>query len=529
MRDLLLDHISGAVKCRLSDAVCFVLQKTGIGNFGTNILPSVCFVDLSVNDLQSMEGFFTNFPIAWWIDLSNNQITSLESIGIPLCIGSLNLSHNNLRYDDLIPLRHCHILRLNIKGNMYIDFEKESTQEYILECIPNLWILNEDYIPMKSRKRHSASSRHHSRGASRNHSISDTHKTASNNHISTSPQLKINTKIEINDEISSKYSNIASYLDEATAPSEWLSDHLYHIRQTNLLNAIQNISKSIESLNYSRLDIILEDYLHEVWIFNKHRLTQGLGGQPMPYVDCVHMLKLPHKIRVDLCVLLTATIIFDLPPMILRDGFVLLLHQYMPMTSIQDLVLLPRFIKTALVAMIHRICGREQMELKIAMRMSDKPLHTSVIDAMGIPPSPTFGHSSGFTFLKPFRMYLEQPLPNPGAGVVNTVDCAYLNNTYSELEEELLNAVPIAPSRFNMSETALEQSSYKDWMSLVSRHAVLLLTKCPSCPSLTRQQTSKAGQDTYRKMLPILRAAGMRYQDLELRFTGPEIDGRANQ
>lgn len=68
--------------------------------------------------------------------------------------------------------------------------------------------------------------------------------------------------------------------------------------------------------------------------------------------------------------------------------------------------------------------------------------------------------------------------------------------------------------------------SQKDWISFVARHVVLMLTQAPSCPSLTRQQTSKVGQDLYFEMLPLLKAASMTLQDMGIQYSGPGVDGR---
>ena len=74
MRDLTLQIISKSVKCNFNDALCMVVNHAGIGNYGTQQLPTLFLIDLSINDLRNLNGLFFNFPSAWWIYLSNNQV-----------------------------------------------------------------------------------------------------------------------------------------------------------------------------------------------------------------------------------------------------------------------------------------------------------------------------------------------------------------------------------------------------------------------------------------------------------------------
>jgi hypothetical protein len=109
---------------------------------------------------------------------------------------------------------------------------------------------------------------------------------------------------------------------------------------------------------------------------------------------------------------------------------------------------------------------------------------------------------------------------------------------FSELELEILDKLPDVPTQSSAasyfrdkaaeaaSGAAMTSASYKEWIPFAARHTVLLLTKAPACPPLTRPQQSKVKQELYFDLLPILRAANMTMNDLDLAFTGPGKDGR---
>lgn len=69
-------------------------------------------------------------------------------------------------------------------------------------------------------------------------------------------------------------------------------------------------------------------------------------------------------------------------------------------------------------------------------------------------------------------------------------------------------------------------TEFRDWMSFAARHTILILKKSPACPALTKPLTQQSHQDMYDKLVPLLRAGGMTYRDLDIDLTGPRIDGR---
>lgn len=470
MKFLTADLITTYVKCTPQEAVCLVINNQNISAFETDENGSykgLLLVDLSNNLLKCLSTAFNVFPSAWWFNVSNNQLTRLERTNIPFCMGSLDLSVNNLTTDDLSVFDRCHILRLKIDSNPNINFKGKKTRDAIMAIIPDLWVLNNDYI-----------------------------------------------------QTSDSVEKLKAF---PLRVREWRVPAVINEKETRLLRALQSAPCGSDEADAFRLDVLLEDYLEETWLFNKYRVIQSLTGKKQkPYVDCTHIMSLSHSLRLDLAVLLTSMIIYAIPSQILNDALLMLLHPHMPVAAIQDLLRLPRFVHTALVCMIHRISKKELIELKLCRRLAVKPRHTLKFGPTESLPWPTYVGPEGFVHLRPLQQYLARSVPGPEGIEMAEGDGAV--QPYGELELELLYAIPPTPTLANAPEPS--SKSYRDWLSLVARHTVLLLKRCPSCPALTRAQTKKSDQDTYRQLLPLLTAAGMRYQDLELSFTGIGRDGR---
>jgi hypothetical protein len=141
-------------------------------------LPQVCIVDASHNGLSRADELWEIFPAAWWVNLSNNKLSSADPDTWPLALGELDLSHNSLSANALFRLSSCHIMRLKTKGNplneqmlSQINFSADpslveaETKEIQVEKkerlrrlslllnLPNLWVINDDFVSSLERKR----------------------------------------------------------------------------------------------------------------------------------------------------------------------------------------------------------------------------------------------------------------------------------------------------------------------------------------------------------------------------------------
>jgi len=178
-------------------------------------------------------------------------------------------SGNSLSFDELEKLSVSYILRLKIKGNLKIS--NEDYREEVMTRLPEVWVLDDEYIP-----------------------VNDINEMKRSHLRTVSPLLN-------------------RRLTSMNLSGDWCSYDRANERESLLLNAIQNIPVSSSLADSYRLDILLEDYLNETWTYNKNKFALGFSGTSMPYVDCVHILQLPHQLRIDLGILLTATILFDVP------------------------------------------------------------------------------------------------------------------------------------------------------------------------------------------------------------------------
>lgn len=91
---------------------------------------------------------------------------------------------------------------------------------------------------------------------------------------------------------------------------------------------------------------------------------------------------------------------------------------------------------------------------------------------------------------------------------------------YNTVEVGLLQALAGLVRDVSDFDEAEEKEQYSKQASLVARHAVLLLSRAPSCPPLAKRPTSTAAQRSYDALLPLLQRAGMSSTDLYGTTTG---------
>ena len=296
------------------------------------------------------------------------------------------------------------------------------------------------------------------------------------------------------------------------------------------------LNKFTESLARSNLTAIKTTYMQN--------LTPNLtSGRSLPTIDLYPLLILPHRLRLDLSVILTASILFPIPFPVLNDTLMILFSRYLSLADIQCLGQLPLFARTAIVSIIRRICRRELDEFNGNGFIFPKPSRSEFEDLNDInfdSSSLTFMGVNGFYFLKPIKWYLLRPLDANLAGVSKPPSSEDHTYIFSEIEMEILTNLPDTPTLTSsadmdeptgsFSDHSISMNSfvphYKRWSAYVARHTVLLLTKSPQCPPLTKAQTSKINQDIYTEMIPLLKAAQMTLEDLDVELSGPGNDGR---
>jgi len=201
------------------------------------ILPQCTLIDLSNNGFSIVNDIWSRFPNAWWVSFASNCITNIQPwlLLIPQSLSLLDLRDNLIcTKQDLVVLSKSYILQLNIfdtkvYNDMLLSYgyhdnnnnndikmkAKFQTRLELIKLLPNIWILNEDFVSYNERKY-----------------IKDKNDNINNMDIHFSQKL---------------------------------SD-----RQLNMLRAIQNIPQSGQLSDSMKLEIILEDYLEYARIFNKY-------------------------------------------------------------------------------------------------------------------------------------------------------------------------------------------------------------------------------------------------------------------
>ena len=433
------------------------------------------------------------------LDLRDNMIDSKQDLIILSKSYVLQLNINDTKvYNDIL---NSHGYNDNADLNTRLLAKFKSRLE-VLQLLPNIWVLDEEFISYTERKY--ANSNSDSDNKNSNSGVLDRHFT------------------------------------------QKLSD-----RQLIMLRAIQNVPQTGQLSDSMKLEIILEDYLEYARVFNKYCYPK-LKVSKKPILNFFGIMQMPHKIRLDLSVLLTMSIAFKIPQEVYLDALIVLLNKYLTINEIKDIAILPCYLRTAIILILRKICYRELIEISHFNGLSEKPKSSDFIsfvfttDSLEQPdcPIPTFELDGGFQHLGPVKHYLHRPLhrdslfgdKKPGSFI-----------PFSDLELELLEYLPDTPTKctfFDMkkykdnalielsidinSSHSNNKKEYKleDWLGLAARHAVILLSKSSHCPSLTKHQNTKKSQKLYEELLPLLNCASLSYIDLGLQKTGPVLDGR---
>jgi hypothetical protein len=373
-------------------------------------------------------------------------------------------------------LSKTHILRFKFNSTQSISSNSYEYRKHVLEKVPLIWTLDDDYIPASVLK---------------------------TNFVSEC--VKDNTV--------------------------WNEIHRYYDREVNLICATRSLPCSPHLIDFARLDVLLEDYLDEVCYYNKYCKDNGSNNQiakQLIHIPVNKILFADHSIRLDLSAVLTLAITIDIPTDIFVDGLLSRLGTIFSKDEILGILSLPLFAKTALVSLIRRTCRKEVLELQAKGFILDKsrfPIFFS--NSLDFESAPTFEGESGYRHLKGFKKYLNLSDIQFNELCNEAEECKH-SVQFTDLEIELLKILPDFPTRIDSNKVEVDgkKDTYNSWVSLAARHSVVLISRSERCPSLTKAPTSKAKQDDYIRLLPILQVARMSYNDLEVASTGPAIDGR---
>lgn len=441
-------HGAGITDCTLVDCPATFFEASIIHLAGNQLSDAMCSI-------------WKTFPSAWWVDLSHNSITSFASADAPAALGFLDLTGNTFSMAELANLASSHILRINITSSSSLSDICE-----LCTVLPLAWCCNDEFIT----------------GADRRKARQVTGDQA-----------------------------VTRSMQRNWRPMRSCA------RESVLLTVSHHLAHADSITDTWKLDILLEDYLCNALVFNA--FASSVSNENNSSVKRVRALPLPpalpalfcleHRQRLDLSVLLTASILFELPDHLFSDACALLLPG-----CPRGLVALPAFARTALVSLLRRISRKEQQDLLAYNRLRRKsstgaPLQHGVCSYEG---------PEGFAHLQAIKAFLADSSEPSDT-------CPLPVTPFSELEQEILAKLPDCPTRLSASADG-SSNRYTPWVAFTARHAVFLLSKCPACPRLTGPATSISEQDAYLRLLPILTAAEMSLADLDIATSGPAVDGR---
>jgi hypothetical protein len=453
-----------------------------------------CYLMLFNNRIthECLETIWVDFPSCWWIYLSSNRISKLSSGTIPLALSLLDLSNNPIPIDELSSLSLSHVLRLNLTTDNFpsIDASFDRSWDALLSIshrLHQIWVFNNHFISHSDRKY-----------VLRNFPREDA----------------------------------AQAIKPTQQRGAW-SSLTISARQTTIINATHHLERIDHVSDTVRLDILLEDYMHECLIWNQYCHAVSLSNsvsvrymKKKPLFSNINsVLFAPHRLRLDLSVLLTTRLMYSIPDTLFHDALAILLSEVISSQDIEAIVNLPPFALTAMISLIKRISKLEKDDIQqgqisrlevLGIQTNTKPQYSSQF-------IPTFDSPLGFQFLRDAQRYMAFRFQT------TEDDSRKISLPFSELEMEILQQLPDIVTKWcgyvsickNEKESKLQR-----WVAFACRHAIFILNKAPSCPPLNGVCRNAKDQDCYLEIVPLLKAANMSLVDLDIVTMGPQVDGR---
>lgn len=108
------------------------------------------YINLSYNQLSNVLVDFSHFKFLWFLDLRNNNISELFFLSKIGQLGYLDLSFNNIKETELNHLNKMILIELSVTNNppLYENKSEIQVRAYVIKRLPNLWILNKEYISL---------------------------------------------------------------------------------------------------------------------------------------------------------------------------------------------------------------------------------------------------------------------------------------------------------------------------------------------------------------------------------------------
>lgn len=261
-------------------------------------------------------------------------------------------------------------------------------------------------------------------------------------------------------------------------------------QQSGVLHSLQLLPPDKHKADVIKLQLLLDDYVQ----YAEYTSLQRLDTQPL--------IIMPHSNRVEFLLLLTSSIVFQLPLIILKETLILVIGQWYSSSQISSILALPECIKTALVMAIHRICDVEMLELTLLGKIRNK---NKIFDGIAVKRTKALAYYLSLPIEGLSEYESTDLIPSPG---------------YTSMQLEVLSILPRVPTTtlLNKQKSSFVKDTYHSWIAVLARQSILLLMRASSCPSLVQQQPSSFDQKNYNALLPLLSFASLTYRDMNIQF-----------
>ena len=116
--------------------------------------PNLHTILLSENSISSLQGI-EDATAAWNLDLSKNAIVDVESLSKLPALGWLNLSNNNLTYEQVAKLVNTSIVDVTLEHNesLHDGYSQLEYRRNLVYLLPKAWCIDHCFVTSEERKK----------------------------------------------------------------------------------------------------------------------------------------------------------------------------------------------------------------------------------------------------------------------------------------------------------------------------------------------------------------------------------------
>ena len=155
MRILRSDLLHELSKSPLHTLEVIDLRRYGICKLGGFAeCPNLHTILLSENSISSLQGI-EDATAEWNLDLSKNAIVDVESLSKLPALGWLNLSNNNLTYEQVAKLVNTSIVDVTFEHNesLHDGYSQLEYRRNLVYLLPKAWCIDHCFVTSEERKK----------------------------------------------------------------------------------------------------------------------------------------------------------------------------------------------------------------------------------------------------------------------------------------------------------------------------------------------------------------------------------------